>query len=316
MLGKKILISDKVHPLLIDGLKKEGALVDYHAKMPYSKVKSIINEYDGVIVNSKVICDAAFLNSALHLDFIGRLGSGLDIIDLPYAAQKGIEVISSPEGNANAVAEHAMGMLLSLLHNLGCSHESVRQQEWNREPNRGEELKGKTIGIIGFGHTGPAFAKKLSSFDVTILAYDKYKDDLSKHAPYVEDVPLAELKKRSDIISIHLPLTAETDGWVDDDWLAACKQGAFLINTSRGAIVSSADLLSHIESGQLKGACLDVLENEIPETWEGEQKRVYLSLLGLKNVIITPHIAGWTHQSLELIASILLRKIIAFYQKV
>ncbi|MCL4129790.1 UNVERIFIED_CONTAM: hypothetical protein GTU68_021697 [Idotea baltica] len=200
------------------------------------------------------------------------------------------------------------------MHNLGHSHEDVRKQEWNREPNRGEELKGKTIGIIGFGHTGPAFAKKLSSFDVTILAYDKYKDGLSEKAPYVEEVTLKELKRRSEVVSIHLPLTSETNRWVDDEWLSSCKQGAILINTSRGAIVNSPNLLTHIESGHLKGACLDVLENELPDTWEGELKQVYLSLLERKNVIITPHIAGWTLQSLKLIASILLRKTIAFYQ--
>lgn len=315
MKGKKILVSDKVHPLLVDGLKGTGATIDYHPKMPYIDVKNIINNYHGVIVNSKVICDQSFIDSAPHLDFIGRLGSGLDIIDLPYAAKKGIEVISSPEGNANAVAEHAMGMLLSLLHKLGNSHKDVRKQEWNREPNRGEELKGKTIGIIGFGHTGPAFAKKLSSFDVTILAYDKYQEDLSSKAPYVTKVTLTELKEMSDIISIHLPLTHETYSWVDKAWLAACKPGAIFINTSRGAIVNSHDLLLHLKSGHLKGACLDVLENELPATWQGTLKQTYLALLDRKDVIITPHIAGWTHQSLKLIASILLKKITSFYRK-
>ena len=315
MIGKKILVSDKVHPLLVEGLKDTRAIVDYHPKMPYAEVKSIISKYDGVIVNSKVVCDASFIDTALHLDFIGRLGSGLDIIDLPYAAKKGIEVISSPEGNANAVAEHAMGMLLSLLHNLGHSHDDVRLLNWNREANRGDELKGKTIGIIGFGHTGPAFAKKLSAFDVTILAYDKYRKHLQSNAPYTEEVSLAALKERSDIISIHLPLTDETNAWIDNKWLASCKQGAIIINTSRGAIVKSVDLLTQLQSGHLSGACLDVLENEMPTTWEGKLKRIYTALLDRKDVIITPHIAGWTHQSLELIASILLRKITAFYQK-
>ncbi len=315
MIGKRILISDKVHPLLVDGLRNEGAVVDYHPKMPYADVKDIIGNYQGVIVNSKIICDASFIDQASHLDFIGRLGSGLDIIDLPYAAQKGVEVISSPEGNANAVAEHAMGMLLSLMHNLGNSHEDVRQQAWKREPNRGEELKGKTIGIIGFGHTGPAFAKKLSSFDVTILAYDKYKKNLRAHASYVEEVSLEALKERSEVISIHLPLTQETNGWINNKWLESCKPQSIFINTSRGAIVNSQDLLSNLKSGHLKGACLDVLENEVPSSWIGDLKHTYLSLLDRKDVIITPHIAGWTHQSLELIASILLRKISSFYKK-
>jgi D-3-phosphoglycerate dehydrogenase len=315
MIRKKILISDKVHPLLVDGLRSEGVNVDYHPKMPYADVKDIIGNYQGVIVNSKIICDASFIDQASHLDFIGRLGSGLDIIDLPYAAQQGIKVISSPEGNANAVAEHAMGMLLSLMHNLGNSHDDVRNMAWNREPNRGEELKGKTIGIIGFGHTGPAFAKKLSSFEVTILAYDKYKKGLNVDAPDVEEVSLTALKERSDVISIHLPLTQETNGWINNKWLESCKSQSIFINTSRGGIVNSPDLLSHLESGHLKGVCLDVLENEVPSSWTGGLKQTYLSLLDRKDVLITPHIAGWTHKSLALIASVLLRKISSFYKK-
>lgn len=310
---KKILISDKVHPLLIDGLNKAEFNVDYFPKMPYKDVKSSVSDYNGIIINSKVICDQSFLDSVMHLDFIGRLGSGLDIIDLPYAKEKGIEIISSPEGNANAVAEHSMGMLLSLFCNIGKSHQDVLQFNWNREPNRGEEVKGKIVGIVGFGHTGPAFAEKLSRWHVEVLAHDKYRSGFDGlHG--VHEVSLEEIKKKSDIISINLPLTAETRNMITVDFLSNCKKGVILLNTSRGAIVKSQDLLHCLQNGQVHGACLDVLENEKPKTWSKKEKEIYGGLLALDNVIITPHIAGWTHQSLQLIAEILLHKIVSFYK--
>lgn len=315
MTEKKILITDKVHPLLVDGLRKCGCLVEYHPHMPYDIVRANVSKYNGIVINSKVVCDRSFLDQAGHLDFIGRLGSGLDIIDLPHAASKGIQVISSPEGNANAVAEHALGMLLSLMHHLGRSHEDVRQLQWNREPNRGEELKGKTVGIIGFGHTGPALARKLSQCEVQIKVYDKYRSDIGDHHPYIIPASLEDVLITSDILSIHLPLTSETQNLVNKELLARCKQGVILINTSRGSIVNSKDLLEMIERGHVGGACLDVLENEVPNTWSALQKNTYEALLQRKDVIITPHIAGWTHQSLKLIASILLDKIVAFYHK-
>jgi len=314
IMSKRILITDKVHELLSDGLKKEGYDVHYHPKMPYEEVCAMIKDYDGVIINSKVICDQAFLDSASHLDFIGRLGSGLDIIDLPYAHAKNIEVISSPEGNANAVAEHALGMLLGLLHKLHKAHQDITSLQWNREPNRGEELAGKTIGIIGFGHTGPAFAKKLRGCNVNILVYDKYRKVEEEKQSFVTEVDLPKLLDTSDIVSIHLPLTHETTGLVNQQFFNKMKKGSIIINTSRGKILDSSALLSSLEDGHLSGACLDVLENEKPETWTKKESSVYRALINLNEVMITPHVAGWTHQSLELIASILRDKICKYYQ--
>lgn len=312
---KRILITDKVHPLLPDGLKNKGFEVNYQPKMPYEDVCSAIKDYDGVIINSKVICDSSFLDTARHLDFIGRLGSGLDIIDLPYAKEVGIKVISSPEGNANAVAEHALGMLLGLLHKHHPAHQDVSTLNWNREPNRGEELAGKTIGIIGYGHTGPAFAEKLKGCQVNILVHDKYRKDMLDEEDNVTVVSLEQLIAMSDVVSIHLPLTDETQGMVDQTFFSRMKKGSIIINTSRGKILDSRALLDALTSGQISGACLDVIENEKPETWTVEQTKVYMGLLDRSDVLITPHIAGWTHQSLELIASILLKKICKYYKE-
>ena len=306
---RRILITDKVHPLLSDGLKTKGYKVNYQPKMPYEEVCKEVSNYDGVIINSKVICDRNFLDSASHLNFIGRLGSGLDIIDLPYAQEVGIKVISSPEGNANAVAEHALGMLLGLLHKHHQAHQDVSALNWNREPNRGEELSGKTIGIIGYGHTGPAFAEKLKGCHVNVLVYDKYRRDMQEKEDDVTIVDIDKLLSQSDIVSIHLPLTDETHMMVDQAFFNRMKKRSIVINTSRGKILDSEALLQALSSGHISGACLDVLENEKPETWTEEQTKIYKGLLDRSDVIITPHIAGWTHLSLELIASILLEKI-------
>ena len=311
---KRILITDKVHSFLSDGLKNKGFEVNYQSKMPYEDVCSVISDYDGVIINSKVICDRTFLDRASHLDFIGRLGSGLDIIDLPYAKEVGIKVISSPEGNANAVAEHALGMLLGLLHHLHNAYQDVSSYNWNREPNRGEELSGKTIGIIGYGHTGPAFAEKLKGCHVKVLVCDKYRRDIQEREDDVKVASLEELISLSDIVSIHLPLTNETHMMADQGFFSSMKEGSIIINTSRGKILDSEALLDSLTSGHLSGACLDVLENEKPETWTDKESAIYKGLLDRSDVIITPHIAGWTHQSLESIASILLEKICNYYE--
>ena len=312
---KRILITDKVHSLLSDGLKNKGFEVNYQSKLAYKDVCLLVGDYDGVIINSKVICDRHFLDRASHLDFIGRLGSGLDIIDLPHARKVGIEVISSPEGNANAVAEHALGMLLGLLHRLPNAHKDVSALHWNREPNRGEELASKTVGIIGYGYTGPAFAEKLKGCQVNVLVYDKYRKDINEEQDRVKAVGLEELIAQSDIISIHLPLTEETNAMIDQAFFNRMKKGSVIINTSRGKILDSSALLNTLTSGHLSGACLDVIENEKPETWTHEESIIYKGLLDREDVIVTPHIAGWTHQSLELIASILLKKICKYYQE-
>ena len=311
--GKKILVTDKVHPSLVEGLEHQGFVVDYVPKMDYSRVIESLSDYNGLIINSKVICDKAFLDKGQHLEFIGRLGSGLDIIDLDYARALGIRIISSPEGNANAVGEHVLGMLLTLLHNINRAHFAVRHQKWNREENRGIELKNMTVGILGFGHTGPAFAQKLTGMGVRILVYDKYRTFDPGDFPYIRTEPLDFILEQADILSIHLPLTGETIDLVDAHFISKMKKGAILINSSRGRIVRSDAVKDAIESGQLSGACLDVLENERLDKWSEEEQHTYSYFLTSDRVILTPHIAGWTIQSLELIATVLLSKIRNFY---
>ena len=205
MSNKKLLITDKVDALLPNGLRSSGFDVKYDPLLSYQQICQEVKDFDGIIINSKVICDKTFLDDANHLDFIGRLGSGLDIVDLLHASSLNIEVISSPEGNANAVGEHTMGLLLGLLHRISCSHQDVRQKKWKRELNRGTELVNKTVGIIGFGHTGPAFASKLSGFDVRVLIYDKYKVAINPGNIEIENVNLDALLEQSDIVSLHLP---------------------------------------------------------------------------------------------------------------
>lgn len=310
---KRILVTDKVHEILLRGLADSDFEVEYQPDMPYQDVKEQTKLYQGLIINSKVICDQDFLINNNHLDFIGRLGSGLDIIDLETTARLGIAVISSPEGNANAVAEHVMGMLLCLLNNIHMANAEVKEFIWNREPNRGVELEGKVLGIIGFGHTGSALARKLKNWDVRIITYDKYKTDIENKYPYVRQVSLSQLQNEADIISIHLPLTAETDHMIDDVFFKKCKTGIIFINSSRGKIVQSRALLNALVDKKVAGACIDVLENEKFDALSEEEKTIYRNIFNHKRTIITPHIAGWTSESLVKIAQYLLYKVRTFY---
>ncbi len=307
---KKVLITDGVHDLLIKGFEKEGFQVDYNPNISLSEVKSIIGEYQGAIINSKIIVDREMLDKATKLKFIGRLGSGMEIIDQPYAKEKGVAVFSAPEGNRNAVAEHALGMLLSLANNLNQGDREVRDFHWDREKNRGFEIMGKTIGIIGFGHTGSCFAKKLSGMGMRILAYDKYKYDYTYPFDYVEKTDLKTIQKESDIISFHLPLTNETKHFVNKNFISQCKKGVVLINTSRGNVIKTEDLILSLEDGSIGGAGLDVFENEKPHTFTVEEKQQYSKLYQFDNVVLSPHVAGWTLESKQKLAKTLLTKIL------
>lgn len=305
----KILITDKVHEILISKLKSKHCEVIYDTSVDNDKLEEIIDEYDGVIINSKIIMNKSRIDKGINLKFIGRLGSGLEIIDVDYAERKGIKVYNSPEGNRNAVAEHEMGMLLALLNNIVRADTEVRRFSWNREKNRGNELRGKTIGIIGLGHTGGSFAEKLYNWGARVISYDKYKTEYPRELDFVEKVDLNTVITQSDIISLHLPLTPETTYLVDDSFLSKCKNGVIISNTSRGKVVDTKALFLHLQSGHVGGACLDVFENEKPETYNSGEKEMYSALYKLDNVILTPHIAGWTFESLELIASVLYQKI-------
>lgn len=310
---KKVLITDKVHDILITSLKSAGFGVDYEPDVSPDMARHMVEQYNGLIVNSRIPCNRSFLDHARHLDFIGRLGSGLDFIDLKAARQHNIEIISSPEGNAQAVAEHVIGMLLCLSNNLCKANREVRMYDWQRESNRGKEIGGNTIGILGFGHTGSAVAHRLSTWGMNILTFDKYKKNINASCPYVGEVSMDDLLRHSDILSIHLPLTNETLGWVGRDFLHKMKPGAILINSSRGPIVKLAALVNALENGHLGGACLDVLENEVMSDLNESERATLDRLFLQERVILSPHIAGWTVQSLQKIAGVLADKILNFY---
>jgi D-3-phosphoglycerate dehydrogenase len=269
-----------------------------------------MGEYLGVVIRSRLPFDAEMIASAKNLKFIARSGAGLENIDLDTAQKAGITVFNSPEGNRDAVGEHAIGMLLALFNQLKKADTEVRAGIWDREGNRGLELAGKTVGIIGYGHMGAAFAKKLSGFDCEILAYDKYKSGFG--TDLVNEVNLETLKENADVISIHLPLSAETDSYVDEAFIHSCSKPFYLINTARGRHVKTSDLLSALTSGKVLGACLDVLEFETksfdkPESLPTE----FQALAASDKVLLSPHVAGWTVESYKKLSDFLADKITA-----
>jgi D-3-phosphoglycerate dehydrogenase / 2-oxoglutarate reductase len=305
----KFLITDAVHEDLISGLIERGFEVDYRPDISLSSTKEIIPNYQGLIINSKILADADFMERGSQLKCIARLGSGMEIIDTVAASQKGIHVINTPEANCNAVAEHALGMLLSLFRNLNQADRELRKYIWDREKNRGTELSGKTIGIIGYGHTGQRFEELLRGFDVKILVYDKYKQLSDSKGRYRVVPDVNEIKDLADVISLHLPLTEETKFLVNMDFIRSCRNPIYIINTSRGDIVKTEDLIKALHQGKVKGACLDVFENEKPKSFSHEETSLYQDLYAMDNVLLSPHIAGWTFESKQKIAETLLNKL-------
>ncbi len=307
-----VLITDDCHPMLKEGLERLGWRCDFLPDITPEETRTLIAGYEGLVINSKILVDREFLDAALKLRFVARLGSGMEIVDRAYAAERGVKVWSSPEGNRNAVAEQALGMLLSLANHLPRADREVRQNIWKREANRGWELQGKILGIVGFGHTGSQFARKLAGMDMQVLAYDKYKPaGFAAEMPWVKETSLQKIQEQADIISLHLPLTNETIGYVDTLFIQRCKPGFVLINTARGKCVRTEDLVMALESGLIGGACLDVFENEKPQTFTEKEKSWYERLHGFENVVFSPHVAGWTRESKWLLAEILLHKITA-----
>ena len=301
----KILIVDDIHPVFMERAQTLGYSCDYRPTIKPDEALQILGDYAGLVVRSKLNMNKQFLDAGKCLRFICRAGAGIDHIDEAYAAEKGITLINAPEGNMDAVGEHAVGMLLSLMNNFAIADAQIRAGNWLREANRGYELKGKTVGIIGYGFMGHSFARKLSGFEVSVIAYDKYKTGFSD--PYAREVSMEEIVKHSDVLSLHVPLTAETRGLVNQEYLFHFKKPLFLLNTSRGKVVQTRDVLNAIKSGKILGAGLDVLENEkFPALAEQEW---FDELRHSGKVLLSPHIAGWTFESYRKISEVMAEKL-------
>lgn len=309
MLKNKILIADVLHPNLKLSLSKKGIECDAVEDISSKDLLETIDQYTGLVIRSRHSIDRNFIDKAKKLIFIARAGSGTENIDSDYANHKGIKIISSPEANARSVAEHTVGMILSLLNKFSKSSFEIKKGVWNRNTNWGNTLKDKTIGIIGFGHTGSALAKLLIGFNVNILVYDKYKRGFE--TPYIKEVSLDIIHKHADIVSIHIPLNKNNEYCIDRAFITSFKKPIMLINTSRGKILKIKDLLYGLKNNFIKTAGLDVLEyeNKDFESIFTEQKDLQ-QLLNMTNVLITPHVAGWTEESYQLHSEVLAKKII------
>ena len=306
---KKILLIDSVHPLISEALTGLGFQCDFFPEYGRGDFLTVAGRYTGIIIRSKINLDKEFLDRAVMLKFIGRVGAGMESIDVDYAGSKGIICLNSPEGNRDAVGEHTLGMLLSLMNNLNRADLQVRSGRWIREGNRGTEIMGKTVGIIGYGNMGSAFARRLSGFGATVISYDKYKQGYADGN--TRETSLAEIFSESDIVSLHVPLTEETKYMVDDDFMQRFRKNFWLINTSRGPILKTADLEKNIRSGKVTGAALDVLEFEDAsfENISGKLPGELDFLMKSDKVILSPHIAGWTHESHIKLTRVLVEKI-------
>ncbi|GEL10560.1 D-3-phosphoglycerate dehydrogenase [Flavobacterium glycines] len=312
----KILHIDSNHPVLMQQLQQLG--FENHEDFKSSKeiIESKIQDYHGIVIRSRFKIDKTFIDKAINLQFIARVGAGLESIDCDYAASKNIALIAAPEGNRNAVAEHSLGMILSLFNNMNRADREIRAGHWNRESNRGHELDGKTVGIIGYGNMGKWFAKKLRGFDVEVLCYDIKENVGDENA---RQVSLTELQQKTDVLSLHLPWTPETDKMVNTDFINAFTKAFWILNTSRGKNIVTADLVEALQSKKILGAGLDVLEYEKLsfETLFHEKNtpEAFQYLLNADNVLLSPHVAGWTFESHERLAQTIVDKIKALYSK-
>ena len=309
----KVLIVDLMHESILGLLGKYGFEVTYAPKITREEIFEQISSYEGIIIRSKTPLDRELLERATRLQFIGRAGAGLDQLDLDYLEERGVELFHAAKGNRDAVAEHAIGGILALFNHLNQADTQVRKGIWDREGNRGVELKGKTVGIFGFGNMGKAFSKRLKGFGVNVLAYDKYKKDFGKKG--VQEVSWETLKKEADVLSIHVPLTAETRDFFTLDELKSFAKPFWLINTARGEVIRMETLNQALDLGILIGLVLDVLENEKFERFCPDQKLQFELLAKRENVLFTPHVAGWTVESYQKINEVLVKQILQTFGK-
>jgi D-3-phosphoglycerate dehydrogenase len=309
----KILHIDSNHPLLWEQLETSGFQNEADYTSTKEEVESKIENYHGIVIRSRFKIDKTFIDKAKNLQFIARVGAGLESIDCEYAESKNIKLIAAPEGNASAVGEHALGMLLSLFNKLNTADKEVKSGQWNRESNRGTELDGKTVGIIGYGNMGKSFAKKLRGFEVDVLCYDILSNVADSNA---KQVPLQEIQQKADVLSLHIPWTPETDKMVNTSFINQFSKPFWFINTARGKSVVTSDLVSALQSGKILGAGLDVLEYEklsFESLFEASKPEAFEYLLNANNVLLSPHIAGWTIESKEKLAQVIVDKILRVY---
>lgn len=307
-----VLLLDTVHPFLHELLLEKGFLLTTAYDWDKAKITANIANYKGLVIRSRITIDKEIIDAANNLVFIARYGAGMENIDVAYAENKHIKCLHAAAGNKDAVAEHAIGMLLSLFNNLNKADAEVRQFQWLREENRGEELAGKTVGIIGYGNMGTAFAKRLQGFDVKVLVYDKYKTNYIAQQDWLQESTLEKIKNEAHVVSLHIPLTPETNGMINYQWLSEFKNPIYLINTARGKVLNTRDAARLMQENKIKGLCLDVLEYE-DTSFEHlnamHQNETIKTLFASNKVILTPHIAGWSQQSNIKLAQVLAQEI-------
>lgn len=310
---EKWLITDKVHSSAKSQLEAMGFEVDWFPDITNKEVHEIVHQYFGLIISTKTTIDKTLVDKASKLKIVGRVGAGMDHVDGIYCRENGITCFNSPGGNANAVAEHVMGMILGFSKNIFRANNQMRNNEWIRFGNTGFEIKDRTVGIIGVGNTGSRLAKKLSGFDCEILGYDKYKTNFGNE--YLKESTVEDIIERAEIISFHVPLTEETRHWINKDFIESCKQKPLIINASRGEVCNTPDLLWALKEQKVRGICLDVFEDEPINKGNVNVYELYQELMEFENVIVSPHIAGWSHEAKKNMVDILMNRIAQFLNK-
>jgi len=309
-MSNKVIVTAAVHPFLLATLEEKGFEICYEPTITYDQLSLQISDAIGLIVTTRLQIDATIIEAAKALKWIGRLGSGMELIDTELAESKGMLCVSSPEGNCTAVGEHSLGLLLNLMHRIHNAYGEIKMGQWIRDANRGDELTGKKVGIIGFGHTGAAFAKVLTGFDVEIIAHDIYPRALGwQQFPHVKMVQLETIQKEAEVISLHLPLTPLTKHFANAHFFEKLVQKPYFLSTCRGAVTSTQSVLEALQNQQIRGAGLDVLENEQLDTYNQAEKDNLAALMAMPNFVLTPHIAGYSQEAYYKMSKILLEKL-------